>query len=344
MGVRNAMEGTTPVNKGEGRTPEKLFAIGDVHGCATELRTLLNQLPLTPDSTIVFIGDYIDRGPQSKEVVDTILELSRSHRVIPLMGNHESMLLDFLADPQSEGAGMFIYNGGSATLASYGNDRGEFHIPDTHLAFFKDLPLIHQTDRYFFVHAGVPNIPLEALDVEKYRLQMLWIRKPFHRSDFTWSRKIVHGHTPVAEVELCRNRINIDTGCALNRYLTAIELPEQIIYSVARQPRAQRVHLRDRNSRRIGVRFKGALPVFIYRSDATYALETLDYNEFGMYMRDAVHRDKVLFAMGEVVLGDIGTRAHQVVNFEGEIVRIHREPDGVYYAVKMTSPPTGQDD
>jgi len=334
----------TPVGETKGRRPEKLFAIGDVHGCATELRRLLNRLPLTPDCTIVFVGDYIDRGAQSKEVIDTILELGQTYRVVPLLGNHESMLLDFLADPQSEEAGMFIYNGGSATLASYGNNRGEFSVPQAHLEFFRNLALRHQTEDYFFVHAGVPNVPLEILDMEKYRMQMLWIRKPFHRSHFSWSRRIVHGHTPVPEAELCDNRINIDTGCVHNRFLTAIELPEAVVYTTPREPKAPRVHLRDRSSKRVAVRFEGAVPVYVYRGHEVWQLETLNYNEFGMYLRDNRPGGEELFAVGEVIVGDIGSRSHELVNFEGEVVRVNRGSDGVYYAVKMFSFPTGSDD
>ena len=332
------------MGKAEGHRSEKIFAIGDVHGCATELRTLLDKLPLTPDCTIVFVGDYIDRGAESKEVIDTILELGRSHRVVPLTGNHESMFLDFLADPRSEGAGIFIYNGGCATLASYGNNRGEFSIPQAHRAFLESLALSYQTDEFFFVHAGVPDVPIETLDMEKYRLQMLCVRKPFHRSDFTWSRKIVHGHTPVAEVELCKNRINIDTGCVHNRCLTAIELPGEVIYSTPRQPRAPRAHLRDHGSKRIAVRFEGAVPVCVYRGGEFHQLETLNYNEFGMYLRDALHGHEEIFAVGEIILGDIGSRGQELVSFQGEVVRIGKGPDCVCYAVKMSSFPTGADD
>ena len=119
------------------RGHEKLFAIGDVHGCAAELRSLLDKLPLTPGCSIVFIGDYIDRGTHSREVVETIFDLAGAYPVVTLMGNHESMLLDFVADPHSEDAGMFIYHGGSATLASYADDDGKFRIPEAHLAFFE---------------------------------------------------------------------------------------------------------------------------------------------------------------------------------------------------------------
>ena len=95
-------------------SPEKIFAIGDVHGCAGELRMLLNKLPLTRDSVVVFLGDYVDRGPDSKQVIDTVLELREQCKVVTLKGNHEALFLSFLKDPSSEAAGMFIYKIGRA--------------------------------------------------------------------------------------------------------------------------------------------------------------------------------------------------------------------------------------
>ena len=113
-----------------------IFAIGDIHGCVNELRALLNLLPLTPESTVVFLGDYIDRGGNSKGVIDTIIELRGHCRVVTLKGNHEAMFLDFLDHPGSARAGLFICNGGSATLASYANETGRYELPSEHVAFF----------------------------------------------------------------------------------------------------------------------------------------------------------------------------------------------------------------
>ena len=110
-------------------SPKKIFAIGDVHGCASELRMLLNKLPLTEESVVVFLGDYVDRGPNSKQVIETVLELKEQCQVVALKGNHEALFLSFLQDPSSEAAGMFIYNGGSATLHSYATPEGEYRIP-----------------------------------------------------------------------------------------------------------------------------------------------------------------------------------------------------------------------
>ncbi|MCJ8277615.1 MAG: serine/threonine protein phosphatase, partial [Bdellovibrionales bacterium] len=95
----------------------RIFAIGDIHGCAEELNKLISLLPLNSEDTLVFLGDYIDRGPNSKKVVDIILDLKKNYNVICLKGNHEAMINEFIDDPSSPQAGLFIMNGGSSTLA-----------------------------------------------------------------------------------------------------------------------------------------------------------------------------------------------------------------------------------
>ena len=312
-----------------------LFVIGDVHGCAAELKTLINKLPLEPTSTVVFLGDYIDRGPASREVVDTILHLRTFCTVVTLTGNHEDMLQDFLADPTSQGAGMFIYNGGGATLASYGDEHGNYEIPEPHLRFFSGLDLSHQTRDFFFVHAGVPDVPLEALDVEEHRKEMLWVRRTFHRSEFPWTKTIVHGHSPVQAVHFTRRRINVDTGCVYEQELTALELPSRKIYSVTKKREQRRVTLRDFSSNRIAIRFKGAIPVYVHRGVDTFEFETIDYSEYGMLMRYiAPHTGDVLIA-GEKVHGHIGADDTQLVEFEGNVVRVQDHELGRCYALRL---------
>src|SRR5438105_13173689 len=110
-----------------------VFAIADIHGCDEELRLLLRQLPLTRDSRVIFLGDYIDRGPNSRGVVETILELQEYCHVTCLLGNHELMLREFLDGSDPRLSARFIYNGGGATLASYSNDDAVFVIPEGHV-------------------------------------------------------------------------------------------------------------------------------------------------------------------------------------------------------------------
>lgn len=310
-----------------------IFAIGDIHGCAYELRALLNLLPLSPESTVVFLGDYIDRGPHSRDVVDTILELQSYCNVVTLMGNHESMFLDFLDDPGSERAGLFICNGGSATLASYADDCGNYDFPAEHLRFFRELRLSYEDEHHFFVHAGVPDVPLSEIDERVHKKKMLWIRGAFLKSEYPWSKVVVHGHTPVTQVDIRPNRINVDTGCVFMRHLSAIALPGYQIFSVPRQRVQRPVYLRDLRSRRVSIRFRGTLPVEVERGDRSLHFETVDYSEVGLYLRG--HEEAEL-AADEPVRGRIGSNGTGSVFFAGRVVRVHRDGAGVYYAVQVS--------
>lgn len=321
-----------------------IYAIGDVHGCAYELRHLLNKLPLTPESTVVFLGDYIDRGGHSKDVVDTILELRKQCHVVCLMGNHEAMFLNFLENPGSERAGLFIVNGGSATLASYADDNGNYEFPEEHLRFFRELKMHYEDDHHFFVHAGVPDIPLAELDEEIHGKKMLWIRGAFLKSEYDWGKVIVHGHTPVAEVDIRVNQINVDTGCVFMRSLSAIALPGQQVFSVPRQRIVKPVYLTDAGSRRVAIRFEGVLPVEVDHEGQTFHFETLDYSEVGLYMRELESSDTPKLKDAQAIRGRIGRDTAGSVDFEGEVVRTHFKTGGIYYAVKvdqMSSMPVG---
>ncbi|MEZ4872075.1 MAG: metallophosphoesterase family protein [Bdellovibrionales bacterium] len=210
---------------------KKLFAIGDIHGCFEQLQLLVEQLPLDENSELVFLGDYVDRGPYSKQVIDYIIELKSKYNVTCLRGNHEQMMLDFLDNPASINACLFIMNGGSATLASYEVELGQYSIPDDHMIFLRNLKLYHETDQYFFVHAGVPDIELSQIDESKHKNDMLWIRESFLENDRRWEKIIVHGHTVFDTVQIEENRISLDTGCVYNQSLSAIELYSGTIYS-----------------------------------------------------------------------------------------------------------------
>ena len=312
-----------------------LYVIGDVHGCAFELRELLNKLPLTPGSTIVFVGDYIDRGPRSREVIDTILELKRYCQVVALMGNHEAMFLNFLEQPQSPKAVTYIYNGGSATLASYSSQSGEYEVPDDHMEFYRTLRLFYETNDFFFVHAGVPDMPLEELNPYQHADRLLWTRRPFLNSTFKWSKIIVHGHTPVESVDITPTRINLDTGCVFDNRLSAVALPSREIISVRKQAQPRRVYLRDATSRREAVRFRGAAPVTITHGSVDYQFETIDYSELGMYIRDMQHHATYLFQRGELVRGTVGADELPQITFHAEVVRREKHDDGIYYGLKV---------
>lgn len=319
----------------------RVFAIGDIHGCANELNALLAKLRPASDDTVVFLGDYVDRGPNAKGVIDQILELSKRTNVIALKGNHEEMLLQFLEEPDAPGAGMFVVNGGSATLASYAADDGIWEIPEEHLTFFKSLRLYWETESHFFVHAGLPARSLSTLDFkdEEVQAQMLWTRQPFLSTQFVWEKTVVHGHTPVPKIEKLPNRINLDTGCVYGNVLTALELPSNTFHSVARGAhRAGDSVLTE--PARISRRFAGQLPVRAGRSGgAVRAYETLNYNQFGLLMRDASHAKIETLKRGDLVSGEIGlaqsSREGDIVKFVGTVVRTDTRGEYVLYAIRI---------
>ncbi|MBN2283687.1 MAG: serine/threonine protein phosphatase [Deltaproteobacteria bacterium] len=212
---------------------EKIFAIGDIHGCLDELDALLSTITINADrDLLLFIGDYIDRGPASKGVVDRVLELkARLNHVVCLMGNHEQMFLDYITGGTT--GDMFLYNGGDATLRSY-RDRLSLRsavdiMPEAHRDFFESLQLFFETDDYLFVHAGFrPGIPLEEQDRE----DLFWIRYEFIRSDHDFGKTVVFGHTPFPDVYRDDYKIGIDTGAVYGGYLTCLELPAEVIHQV----------------------------------------------------------------------------------------------------------------
>lgn len=198
--------------------PARVLAFGDIHGCRRELATLLEQVAPTGDDQLVFLGDYIDRGPDSAGVIDELLQLrERWPRSVFLRGNHEQMLLDVLA---GDNPATFLFNGGDKTIASY-RARGAWPPPASHLAFFEQLPAIYATERFIFVHAGLrPDLPL----AEQHPDDLLWIRAEFLDSDYDWGKPIVFGHTPREQPLLATSRIGLDTGCVYGGRLTCCDV------------------------------------------------------------------------------------------------------------------------
>ena len=312
------------------------FVFSDIHGCAGELKLLLNKIPLTKDSILVFLGDYVDRGPGSKEVIDIILKLKEDYQVITLRGNHEQLFESFINDSQSDEAGYFIYNGGGATLASYANEFGEYTIPPEHIQFLNDLKTYHETNDYLFVHAGLPDVAIEDLDEEQHEAEMLWIRNPFFKSDFDWGKLIVHGHTPVEEPFISEKRINIDTGCVYNNNLTTLKLPEKKFYSVSRQTVEREIHLRDERSHRRAIRFKASMPVYIHMNDEFLQFETENYSQIGMLIRNIIDPEVQVFQAGDEIQGEIGRETNQTLGFKGKIIRANLKEGEFLYAVEIT--------
>ncbi len=208
------------------------IVIGDIHGCFDSLQALLAQV-LDRADTLVFLGDYIDRGPESRRVVDRILELKGEHpRVITLMGNHEFMLLNYL---EGRDDGTFLRIGGSQTMKSYGLDpdpgpkAARDAIPDKHLAFFRSLPLLWEDAHGIYVHAGLrPGLHLSRQTSD----WCLWVRDEFIRSSYSFGKPVVFGHTVFASPLVQKNKIGIDTGAVYGKTLTALQLPEKTFISV----------------------------------------------------------------------------------------------------------------
>ena len=222
-----------------------LYAVGDIHGQLGKLDALLEKLPLRPDDHFVFLGDYIDRGPDSFGVVERLLELKKRYNCIFLMGNHESMFLHFLgwSGPRYFAGNAFLANGGEATLRSYrentggaGSD-GSFELPASHIRFFDSLRLSFQGDAYVFAHAGLGRPTPLCDDVEEALRRaeprdLLWDRAHMERSH-KLGVTIIYGHTPKSDYQLRWNypfSIGIDTGAAYEGPLTAIALPDETIY------------------------------------------------------------------------------------------------------------------
>lgn len=194
------------------------MAIGDIHGLAQTLERLLARLPKA--GTLVFLGDYIDRGPASKDVISRLLALEGERECVFLRGNHEAMALAAITG-NLEAQISWQYNGGLRTLDSYESD-----IPEDHLEFLQRTRPYFVTKDYIFVHGGLqPGKGPE--EIEESRLW--WMREPFLSSTYQWDRLVIHGHTPTGtgRPEICDNRINIDTGAVYGGKLTALVLPQR---------------------------------------------------------------------------------------------------------------------
>ncbi|MDY6849825.1 MAG: metallophosphoesterase family protein [Geoalkalibacter sp.] len=211
----------------------RLLAVGDIHGCLEKLCTLMERVAPQSDDQVVFLGDYIDRGPDSCGVVDYLLDFAeRFPRTVFLKGNHEAMLLDFISGRDHLA---FLANGGRSTLESYALRSGDT-LPPTHLAFFRALKLYHETREFIFVHAGLrPGRPLSQQREE----DLLWIREEFLDNDYDWGKTVVFGHTPQSKGPLKKpGRLGLDTGAVYGRALTCCEVRSGRCWSVPeREPK-----------------------------------------------------------------------------------------------------------
>ncbi len=194
---------------------KRLFAIGDIHGCFDALKELVeNKIQLQKDDKLILLGDYIDRGDKSKEVVEFIIELQgKGFDVIPLIGNHESMLLDVYENEKN--ISRWILNGGDLTLKSFEISSLK-DIESKYMKFFKDLIYYYSFEDYLFVHAGFNDNVLNPF-IDYY--SMLWKCKESYTNQLLENRTVIHGHKPTMvtkyeeRVPSGLHVINIDTGC-----------------------------------------------------------------------------------------------------------------------------------
>jgi serine/threonine protein phosphatase 1 len=227
------------------------FAIGDIHGHLDRLNGLLAKLPFGDRDTLVFLGDYVDRGPDSKGVIDRLIALQEElgKRCICLLGNHDDMFLDYRRETRGKwripdmltlqllgvpryGDAMFLSVGGDATLNSYSGD-----VPEEHIHFLAGLPLRYDTDRFAFVHAGLRPTGLTS------RGEMLWGADGFWGTIDPGSgeqipadlsslgKTVVVGHAAFDEPQIRPGIVAIDTGSGVGGPLTAVQLPDMIFYS-----------------------------------------------------------------------------------------------------------------
>ncbi len=218
---------------------KRLFAVGDIHGCFDSLKQLMEDvIQIQKSDQIVFLGDYIDRGPKVKEVIDYILYLKEEgFDIITLMGNHEKMLLDAFWEDRN--IPLWLFNGGGETLKSFGLE-ATVGLSNKYWNFFKELLLYYCYEDFVFVHAGFSD-KIENPFQDTY--QMLWIRNETYTNPLLKGKTIIHGHTPITfqkcqySVKACNTVINIDTGCVFKSRpgcgkLTAVELFSKKLYSV----------------------------------------------------------------------------------------------------------------
>ena len=230
----------------------KLFAIGDIHGCYTELMLLFKKLPIDPENdTVVFMGDYIDRGPDSKKVVEQMIKWMNEYpHWVFLRGNHEDIFENWLKGGQKYQENWqwscFLYNGGKETLKSYGlSEPVKTGFPKAHVDFLlKETEIMYETDDYVFVHAGlIPNDTIENIKKlmnKTIKNALLWAREGFIDSDWDWGKKVIFGHSAafksrwgkLGQPIIMKNKIGIDgavcPGACKN--LIAVELPIEKFY------------------------------------------------------------------------------------------------------------------
>ncbi|WP_020617935.1 metallophosphoesterase family protein [Paenibacillus daejeonensis] len=218
----------------------RVLMISDIHGCLAPLKELLSEMNYQPDADkLLLLGDYVDRGPCSRETVDYIMELMQCNRVIALKGNHDQRLVDWVRSVDGTVTDRFLAHGGLQTIHSYCKITSELSTEgfeqarqeigrhyEHHLAFLDSLPLYYEDDQHIYVHAGLnPNYP-NWRDQPAY--DFMYIKEPFHRSPALRNKTVVFGHTRAVELHgspdvwFGPGKIGIDGGCAYGLQLNGL--------------------------------------------------------------------------------------------------------------------------
>jgi len=210
--------------------PYRTIAIGDIHGHLAALNALVDSIDLTSGDTLILLGDYIDRGPQSAEVIQRIIDLSRTHRVIAVRGNHEEMMLQAFTNEWYYNT--WMSNGGDIALESYGGNMNR--IPEAHLDFLEQLPLVYELENHFFVHASfTPNRRLD----EQLPNDALWGSLDDITHPHFSGKVAIVGHTPQSTLKILdRGYIKcLDTACGFGGVLTAYDIVNETIWQVTEE-------------------------------------------------------------------------------------------------------------
>lgn len=212
----------------------RYYIIGDIHGFYIKLKRLFDIISgeIRGNDIIIFLGDYIDRGPESFEVIEYLVKISAMYNAVFLTGNHEDMFLTFYT--RGENYYNYIRNGGGATIKSYIGHMNSFVLPETHKNFFNSLKLYYEGDDFIAVHAGL-NPGIKKLPDQK-RDDLIWIREEFYRSSKCWEKTVIFGHTPTPYlhdsydvfIDEKRNIIGLDTFAMDEEYpLTCMVWPDR---------------------------------------------------------------------------------------------------------------------
>lgn len=207
----------------------RTFAIGDVHGCDTALRTLLAKIDPQADDTVVFLGDLVDRGPGTKDVLEQVLQWHRRCRTVVIQGNHEEMMLRALGGGEW---GMWMQFGGREALESYGDDPRD--IPESHIELLESVADFWETPSAIFIHANLqPGIPL----AKQPEVWLRWNHLTGRERWFAPPRRVICGHTPQKDGYplLFPGWVCIDTDCQRGGWLTALDVGDDWVYQANEQ-------------------------------------------------------------------------------------------------------------